>query len=321
MNEHLRLDRARRRPAALARDVAIPVPFELSVFGACLQRRVGGVIELLPAAMPSGAPSGTLLKTGRTSFLCYERDTSPLHQAHIVLSLAAQLLHGEAGPLIDRRLVPDLDPQLIRLMLGDAQGSALPQADAEMFAFLVLERAGAVALPSGPARRAFRWLAPLRSVLCAAVPEAASVLPDTRHGARFQLYRRVIEIRDAALALGPYRDPEVASAAAQAAFTAGYSGIGHAAMVEAAVLAAAARTWDAGRPVRRPAGRRGRGPALSLDLRSEADWLVAVSRAFAWLCQDGQAIRRRRSSESARRCGALDGRSRPAAPSNACSLY
>jgi hypothetical protein len=320
MTHHLR---AGRRTAAMARDVAIPVPFELSAFGICLQRRTGGAIELLPSVMPPGSPSGTLLKTGGTSFICYERDTSPLHQAHIVLSLAAQLLHGDdAAPLIDRRLVPDLDPQLIRLMLGDAQGSALPHADAEMFAFLALKRAGAVALPPGSARRAFRRLAPLRSVLCAAVPEVASALPDAQYRARFRLYRRVIEIRDATLALGPYRDPEVASAAARDARVAGCKGSELTAVVEAAVLAAAIRAWDTGRPVPQPAGRPGRAPALSLDLRSEADWLVVVSRAFARLCRDGRAGGRRRSWEPGRRRGALDSkRSRPAAPPHAWSLY
>ena len=323
MNYRLGRRRTGRQRAAAIGDLAIPVPFELGAFRASLERSAGVAVRLVPAVMPPGAPSGVFFETGSTCYLCYERDTSPLHQAHIVLSLASHLVLGEtADSPIDRRLVPDLSPQLVRLMLGDVPSRAVAQAEAETFAFVALERAGAAAYPPALAWRALRRLMPLRSALCDAVPEAASiVVPSGRRAARLRLYQRVIEIRDAALMLRPYRDPEVASAAALVARAAGITGDELAATVEAAVLAAAVRVRNAGRPALNSAGDTGVAPALGLGLRSEADWLAAVSRAFARLGQGAETSRRRGSLEPAGRHGASRRKSTTAAPLNAWSLY
>jgi len=320
---HLHGQHPDERWAVVARDLAIPVPFDIGVFTARLGARTGRVVELVPAGMGPGDPSGTLLRTADADYLCYERRTSPFHQAHIALSLTAYLLAGDAtGPLIDRRLVPDLSPQLVRLMLGEPAGSAVAEAEAEAFAFIVLERAGAAACPAASAWRALRRLAPLRSALAGVLPEVADPVPAGRRGVRFRLYQRVIEIRDAVLALQPYRDPEVASAAKRIARAAGFDGDELAVMVEAAVLAGAVRAWETGRRVPQSATEPGQVPALGLDLRSETHWLVTVSRAFDRLCHDGETGRRRRSWEPSGRHGALDGkRSRPTAPLNAWSLY
>ena len=322
MNYHLGQGRTGRCAASVG-DLAIPVPFELGAFRASLERHAGVVVKLVPAVMPPGAPSGVFFRTHSTCYLCYEQHTSPLHQAHIVLSLASHLVLGDAADSpIDRRLVPDLSPQLVKLMLGDVPSRAVAQAEAETFAFVALECTGAAAYPPALTRRALRRLMPLRSALCDAIPEAASiVVPDGRRALRFRLYQRVIEIRDAALMLRPYRDPEVASAAARAAHADGLSGRELAATVEAAVLAAAVRAWNAGRPALNPAGDTGMAPALGLGLRSEADWLAAVSRAFARLCQDGATRRRRGFLEPAGRHGASQGKSTHTAPLNAWSLY
>ena len=323
MNYRLGRRRTGRRRAAAIGDLAIPVPFELGAFRASLERNTGAAVKLVSAVMPPGAPSGVFFETGSTRYLCYERDTSPLHQAHIVLSLASHLVLGETSDSpIDRRLVPDLNPQLIRLMLGDVPSRAVAQAEAETFAFVALKRAGAASYPSALAWRALRRLMPLQSALCDAIPEAASiVVPSGRHAARIRLYQRVIEIRDAALMLRPYRDPEVASAAALVARAAGITGDELAATIEAAVLAAAVCVRNAGRPALNSAGSTGVAPALGLGLRSEADWLAAVSRAFARLGQDGETRRRRGSLESAGRRGASRGESTTTAPLNAWSLY
>src|SRR5260370_7227077 len=89
--------------------------------------------------MGPDAPSGTWLQTADADYLCYEEQTSPFHQAHIVLSLAGHVLLGEAtGQLVDRQLVPGLSPQLVRLMLGDDARSAVTACEAETFAFLAL---------------------------------------------------------------------------------------------------------------------------------------------------------------------------------------
>lgn len=81
---------------------------------------------------------------------------------------------------------------------------------AELFAFQLLRRGG---LFPGPlrARHLLKRLQPLHSVLLAAVPFAACHTgPESPAGATARLYRTVIEIRDAALVLGPSDAPDPA---------------------------------------------------------------------------------------------------------------
>jgi hypothetical protein len=275
--------RAGQRCADMVRGLAIPVPFDLGAFRACLKQRTGRVVEMLPAVMEPGAPSGTFFSTAGADYLYYEQRTTPFHQAHIVLSLTGRMLLGEMdGPSFDRRLVPDLSPQLIRLMLGQIADSTATQAEAETFAFLAMERAHLAACSSFFARRALRQLRPLHSVLCEAVPEATNAAASGgRSSPRLRLYRQVIEIRDAALALRRYRDPEVATAVAAAGRAAGLAAAEVTAVVEAAVLADAMRARNAGCPVRQQADEAALPPTPGADLRSETAWLVKVSRAFA----------------------------------------
>lgn len=287
-----RPDRAGQRYADMVRDLAIPVPFDLSALRACLEQRTGRVVEMLPAVMEPGAPSGTFFSTAGADYLYYEQRTTPFHQAHIVLSLTGRLLVGEVdGPSFDRRLVPDLSPQLIRLMLGQVVDSTVTLAEAETFAFLAMDRAHLAACSSLFARRALRQLRPLHLALCEAVPEATNAAASGgRSSARLRLYQQVIEIRDAGLALRRYRDLDVVSAAAGAARAAGLAAGALPAVVEAAVLAAAMRARNAGHPVRQEADEAALPPALGADLRSEIAWLVKVSRAFAeYSLADGPA--------------------------------
>lgn len=276
-------DRAEQRCADMVRDLAIPVPFDLGALRACLEQRTGHVVEMLPAVMEPGAPSGTFFSTAGADYLYYEQRTTPFHQAHIVFSLTGRMLLGEVdGPSFDRRLVPDLSPQLIQLMLGQVADSTVSHAEAETFAFLAMERAHLADCSSFFARCALRQLRPLHSALCKAVPEAANAAASGgRSSTRLRLYQQVIEIRDAALALRRYRDPDVASAAAAAAQAAGLAVPELPAVVEAAVLAAAIRARNAGCPVRQQADEAALPPTPGADLRSEAAWLVKVSRAFA----------------------------------------
>lgn len=166
------------------------------------------------------------------------------------------------------------------------------------------------------ARRAYRALEPLWSALHAEVPEIA-LAPHTAgrrarpREATYALYRRVIEIRDAHLALRPYFDPvahgeaggeahgeargrshgEGAPTGAPARATAGEAATAGAGGAEAAREAAAiARALANRRAGRRPGGdaaegdAAGRGPAgiqpVPGTLDAETDWLLQVTHAF-----------------------------------------
>ncbi len=150
------------------------------------------------------------------------------------------------------------------------------------------------------AYRGYRAIGPLWSALQAAVPDI--VLPlsvgRTRYAlprdAEFALLRRVIEVRDAHLALQPYFHPKAAEWASSAACSRGLGGGPRlAATVEAATLAAALLAAEAGR--RYPQAQLSGGPAphgLQPSVEAETAWLVQVTHAFT-RCQAVDQVRRR----------------------------
>jgi hypothetical protein len=277
-----------RQWAAVARQLAIPVPFELTEFGARIERHTQRVVKLIPAVMRAGAPSGIWLRTDSADYFYYEEQTSPFHQAHIVLSLTAHVLLGDTtGASVDPRLVPDVSPALAQIMIDGIADSPLTRLEAETFAFLALEYARPAAYPPSLVRHSLRQLRPLHSALREAVPEIADgAACGFRPEARFWLHSQVIQIRDAALALRPYRDPQVAAVATRAARAAGLVGGDLAATVEASILSAALRARAVGHPMRNVAGHAGMSPVADPDLCSETACLVKIASAFEQLRYD-----------------------------------
>jgi hypothetical protein len=269
------------------RHLAVAAPFELEEFRACLQRHSGRPVHLVPASLPAGSPSGVCCRTAGADYLYYEGQTSSFHQAHILVCLAAHvILDGELRPRVDPRLTPDVSPQLAELMLGAMDCAPVGERDAERFAVRALDRAGVLACPPPVAWSFLRQLSPLHAALLQAIPEAARPIGYPAPGpARVRLHRHVVEIRDAALALRPYRTQRAAADAATAARAAGLAGDPYAASVEAGALAAAIAACKTGPPqVGQPEDTRWRLPYEPRpDLRSEAGWLARVSRAFTRL--------------------------------------
>ena len=140
--------------------------------------------------------------------------------------------------------------------------------------------------------RRYRQLGPLWRALYRADPAIAldpPTVPDLLVFARLRLrlYRRVIEIRDGLLALRPYRDPAVAATARDSASRAGLTGPGHAAAVEAAVVAAALRARAEGRA---PRGDDDTAVAGGADLAAETAFLGLVARAYRVLPGETPAV-------------------------------
>jgi len=247
-----------------------------------LERYCARAIEFRPVVTDSGAPPGLWLRTAAADYLYYESQTSPFHQAHILFLLTGRLLLNEgSGITFDLRLVPDLSPEIARLILGDDTQIAgtEDEDEAERLVFRAMEHAHR-RLPGPAARRLLRQLRPLHAALLDAVPEAARPEVPGRPGPRVRLHQAVIEIREAVLALRPYVDPELAAAARKVMHPARLAGDEIAAAVEASVLAAALRARASGPPVLAAGGVPGWQHMPGPDLPSEAAWLVRVARAF-----------------------------------------
>jgi hypothetical protein len=220
----------------------------------------------------SGQSAGEALRS--------ESRTSPFHQAHILLLLTGRLLLNDgSGSTFDLRLVPDLSPEIARLILGDDTQIAGTEDEAERLVFRAMEH-GRRRLPGPAARRLLRQLRPLHAALLDAVPEAARPEVPGRPGPRVRLHRAVVEIREAVLALRPYVDPELAAAARKVMHPAGLAEGEAVAAAEASVLAAALRARVSGPPALAAGGVPGWQHMPGPDLPSEAAWLARVARAF-----------------------------------------
>jgi hypothetical protein len=129
-----------------------------------------------------------------------------------------------------------------------------------------------------------------------------STQPGTRLSACYRLHRRVIEIRDAELALRPFRDSRAAYEAAVAARSAGLLADERDAVFEAVLIVTA---LDGRRRGAEPCWRARAGVAFREprnDLESEVDRLLLVSRAVRRspiVRQAAQAARQRRAPRRA----------------------
>ncbi|NUT98511.1 MAG: hypothetical protein HOY78_41530 [Saccharothrix sp.] len=136
--------RARRRHAALLRDLPAPAPFdarELCRQVAALRRRP---IRLLPMTGLDDV-CGLWIATDTADLIFHESGTSPPHQDHIVLHELAHLLcdHRSASVTpadLTRVLLPHLDPDVVRRVLGRAAYTTEEEWEAETLASLIRQR-------------------------------------------------------------------------------------------------------------------------------------------------------------------------------------
>jgi hypothetical protein len=172
------------------------------------------------------------------------------------------------------------------------------------------------------ARQAWLWsalwrLRPLWAALRQVVPEVTLPRPPgMRLNIRYRVDRRVIEIRDAELALRAYSPPDVPGRAETAARCAGLDAGEAVAVAEAAVIVTALAARRDGQPPRLD-GTPGKATSKlpRNDLRAEAARLILVARAFRCSPVVARiAERAGRAAEPAGRLGELTVRSLSAAP-------
>ena len=133
---------AKRRCAAIVADLDIPRPFDLGRFLARLAIQRNRMIFLHPFTSGPGVPCGLWLGTARADHIFHEEGTTPWHQTHITLHEVAHMLlgHGGKGGLA-RLLAPDVDPALVKLVLGRSTYTTAEEQDAETLASLILGQA------------------------------------------------------------------------------------------------------------------------------------------------------------------------------------
>ena len=144
------------RHAALVRELDIPAPFDLDEFVAGLERQRHRPIRLSPFSSGPGVPCGLWIGTAEADYIYHEQGTTPYHQTHIALHELAHMLLDHRGATqvwekLVNLLVPDVDPQLVQLVLGRSMYSTEEERDAETLASLIHEQSGDQPQPLPPA--------------------------------------------------------------------------------------------------------------------------------------------------------------------------
>ncbi|MEU7905251.1 hypothetical protein [Actinoplanes sp. NPDC049118] len=133
----------RQRCRDIVRDLDIPSPFDVHEFCRRLGDKRGRPILLLPMDLPPDSPCGLWMSTERQDYVFYQKATSGPHQLLIILHEIGHLLcDHRIGPVLSDELstllAPDLDPALIKSMLGRSHYSQESEHEAETVATLIL---------------------------------------------------------------------------------------------------------------------------------------------------------------------------------------
>ncbi|OBH15912.1 hypothetical protein [Mycobacterium sp. E3247] len=136
---------------ALARQLPIPVPWDRDVFVNHLSELRGRPIRLVPTdtAALADSPCGLWLARDDDDLILHEAGTSDYHIdqivgheiGHIVLGHRRSRAFGidkARERALCRQVLPDIDPDTVRAVLGRTNGGSDQERDAEMFASLLM---------------------------------------------------------------------------------------------------------------------------------------------------------------------------------------
>ncbi|WP_153346164.1 hypothetical protein [Nocardia aurantia] len=123
--------------------LGLPQRFSVGRLAEALARRRGRPLRLRPEPLPPAGLSGGLLITADIDFIAYQRDTTRMHQDHIVCHEFGHLLAGHrpvtvTGPAAARLLAPHIDPAVVERMLGRSCSSESEEREAERIADLLM---------------------------------------------------------------------------------------------------------------------------------------------------------------------------------------
>jgi hypothetical protein len=126
-------------------ELALPDACDAATLCDYLSRQRGRPINLVPIAIQASHACGILVALDSCDCIFYEADTSMLHQEHIILHELGHMMWGHCGnesldDTITGLFFPDIDPQLVRDMLGRSGYSDPQEQEAEMMASVLLQR-------------------------------------------------------------------------------------------------------------------------------------------------------------------------------------
>ncbi|OBJ00432.1 hypothetical protein A5625_27125 [Mycobacterium sp. 1465703.0] len=153
---------------ALTRTLPIPVPWDRNVFVENLGHMRRRPIRLIPTdtAALADSPCGVWLACDDEDLILHEIGTTDYHIDQIVGHEIGHILlgHGQIGGhsfdeeqerKVSRQALPDIDPDVVRAVLGRSDYASDQERDAEMFASLLMIAAAEAAERRSMMRSAF----------------------------------------------------------------------------------------------------------------------------------------------------------------------
>lgn len=137
----------KRRFTSVLRDVGIPEPFGVAVFCDHIAARRNRRLELHDLPTGVGRVCGLYVSLPAVDHVFFAPGTSARHRQHIIVHELMHLLFGHGGlhglsTEVMQRLLPGLDPGLVRAVLARGGYSDPEEQEAETVASLVMQHVG-----------------------------------------------------------------------------------------------------------------------------------------------------------------------------------
>jgi Zn-dependent peptidase ImmA (M78 family) len=141
------LARLRKRCEDEIRRLRIGTPLDVAALCEELAEQRGRPLHLLALTSRTSNPSGLWVAAKKADYIFYDESVGEAHRAHIVLHEIGHMVFGHAGvaeldDLTARLLAPNLDRKVVRQLLCRDSYDNEHEQEAELFATLVLMRAG-----------------------------------------------------------------------------------------------------------------------------------------------------------------------------------
>ncbi|WP_157882039.1 hypothetical protein [Streptomyces rubellomurinus] len=131
------------------RALEIPAAEKLTIPQLC--RHIGRLqnrsILLVPLELPVGSPDGLWISADDLDYVVFEQRLAPVHQHQVILHEIGHLVCGhEAAPVMtpdsSRLLLPSLDPEMVRRVLGRQHEHSEVEVEAELVGSLIGRQIG-----------------------------------------------------------------------------------------------------------------------------------------------------------------------------------
>ncbi|MGW1815416.1 hypothetical protein ACWCQM_17885 [Streptomyces sp. NPDC002125] len=127
----------RRASEGFVRGLRLPPAPSIRDLAPEIERRTGRAVELQPAELDWSAPCGMWVATKSRHIVFFDPRTTLAHQDHIIAHEFAHMLRNHKGGVsiggeTVGGLLPDLDPELIQMVLGRTQYDEKDEMEAEL---------------------------------------------------------------------------------------------------------------------------------------------------------------------------------------------